>query len=217
MRWLTIPNAFSVLRLLVFVPLTTWLAFQPDRQLAATISLAAFGATDWIDGFLARSLGQVSRVGEILDPIADRLGITIIGIALAMAGWMPWWVVLIVGATDLALGVIGMFRMRRVREGRVTWIGKIRTAILMVAMPAHLLSFAPELAAEPLRTISWWALVVGVALHVVAGFGYARRYLSPTPAETTRSDGYRPAPRAKDRAAAAAETPAERGVTPPAP
>lgn len=196
MRWLTVPNAFSVLRLLVFVPLTVWLVLQPDRQLAATCSLAAFGATDWIDGFLARRLGQVSRVGEILDPIADRLGIIVIGLACAIAGWLPWWAIIAIAAGDLALGAIAAFRMRRVREGKVTWLGKIRTALLMVAMPMHLLSYAPELEPEPLRAISWWMLAIGVALHLAAAAGYARRYLSPSPAAPSRTDGYAPTPRA---------------------
>lgn len=181
MRWLTIPNLVSVARLLLFVPLTVWLVLQPDRQLWATLSLAAFGATDWIDGALARGLGQVSRVGEILDPIADRLGITVIGIAAAAAGWLPWWAVLAIAAADLVLGAIGLARLRQVREGKVSWLGKLRTALLMIAMPAHLLSYAPELDPEPLRTVALWLLAAGVVLHLAAAAGYAARYLAPSP------------------------------------
>lgn len=181
-RWLTIPNAFTLLRLVVCVPLTIWFIVQPDQQLAAAISLGVFGATDWIDGALARALRQESRVGEILDPVADRTGIVLIGLALAMFGYLPWVVIIVIAACDLALGIIGLTRMSRVLDGRVNWIGKARTALLMIAMPVHLVSFAPEFAAAagPLREISFWALMVGTALHAVAASTYAVRYLAPS-------------------------------------
>lgn len=180
-RWLTVPNAFSLLRLVVLVPLTIWFVARPGSELAAAISLAVFGATDWIDGALARGLGQVSRVGEFLDPVADRVGIVCIGLALAVAGYLPWFVVVVIAVCDLCLGVIGLLRLQRVREGTVTWVGKVRTALLMVAMPLHLVSFAPELGrvAEPVRVVAFWILVAGTALHVAAASGYARRYLRP--------------------------------------
>jgi cardiolipin synthase len=158
MRWATLPNAISVARLLVFVPLTIWLAAD-GRALAATLSLAAFGATDWIDGFLARRLGQVSRVGEILDPVADRL------------------VLITIFVCDVTLLVIGLTRLDRVREGRVNLLGKARSAFIMVAMPLHLLSYAAQVPAEPLRGITWWMLAIGTVLHVAAGAVYAVRYL----------------------------------------
>ena len=180
-RWLTIPNLFSLVRLVVCVPLTIWLVGQPGLQLAAAIGFAVFGATDWIDGALARGLGQVSRVGEVLDPVADRVGIVAIGLAVALAGYLPWFVVLVIAVCDVALGFIGLTRLARVREGKVTWLGKVRTALLMVGMPLHLVSFAPELApfAEGLRTTGFWTLVAGTALHVAAATVYARRYLTP--------------------------------------
>lgn len=184
MRWLTIPNLFSLVRLVVCVPLTIWFITQPGMELAAAIGFAVFGATDWIDGALARGLGQVSRVGEILDPVADRTGIVLIGLALALHGYLPWFVIITIAVCDLTLGVIGLFRMSRVREGSVNWLGKIRTALLMVAMPLHLVSFAPEFAqiAEPLRQVAFWMLVVGTLLHVAAAATYAVRYLRAAPA-----------------------------------
>ncbi|MGO2112500.1 MAG: CDP-alcohol phosphatidyltransferase family protein [Pseudoclavibacter sp.] len=185
-RWLTIPNAVTLLRLLVAVPITIWLVSQPDQQIAAAISLAVFGATDWIDGALARALGQVSRVGEILDPVSDRVGIVLIGLALAIFGYLPWIVIVVIVVCDVVLGTIGVTRMSRVLEGHVNQTGKVRTAILMVAMPLHLLSFAPQIPTEPLQTIAFWALMVGTALHAVAASVYAMRYLRPSPsAEAT--------------------------------
>lgn len=192
MRWWTIPNAVSLARLVIFVPLTLTL-MRPGTELAATMSLALFGATDWIDGTLARALKQVSRVGEILDPIADRLGVLIIGAAATIAGYLPWWCIVVIASCDLVLGGIGLARMHRVREGRVTWIGKIRTALLMVAMPLHIVSFAPEVSSETLRTVAMCLLVLGTLLHAVAALGYAKRYLSASPEHPTRTDGVKPA------------------------
>lgn len=180
-RWLTIPNGFTLLRLVVCVPLTIWFVAQPDMQLAAAISLGVFGATDWIDGALARALKQESRIGELLDPVADRTGIVLIGLALAIFGYLPWMVIIVIALCDIALGIIGLTRMSRVLDGKVNYIGKVRTALLMVAMPVHLVSFADTFgsAAEPLRVISYWALMLGTALHVVAAATYAVRYLAP--------------------------------------
>lgn len=192
MRWWTIPNAVSLARLIIFVPLTLAL-LRPGSELAATIALALFGATDWIDGALARVLKQVSRVGELLDPIADRLGVLIIGAAATVAGYLPWRCIAVIGGCDLVLGGIGLARMHRVREGRVTWIGKIRTALLMIAMPLHIVSFAPEVSSKTLRTAALCLLVLGTLLHAVAAFGYAKRYLSASPEHSTRTDGMKSA------------------------
>lgn len=183
MRWLTIPNAVSLLRLVVCVPLTIWFVMQPDMQLAAAISLAVFGATDWIDGAIARAIGQVSRVGEILDPVADRLGIVLIGLALAFEGYLPWIVIVVIAVCDVALGAIGLTRMTRVLAGHVVPIGKARTAFLMVAMPLYLVSFAPQIPDEPLRAISFWLLMAGTAMHAIAASTYAYHYLKPEPRE----------------------------------
>lgn len=192
MRWWTIPNAVSLVRLVVCVPLV--IAFlHPGAELVATCCLVAFGATDWIDGALARLLHQQSRVGEILDPVADRVGLLVIGAAATLAGYVPWWCIPVVALSDVVLAVIGLARLHRVREGRVTWLGKVRTAVLMTGLPLHLVSFAPELAneSETVRAIAWWMLLVGTVLHVAAAASYARRYLSPSPAVPSRTDGVR--------------------------
>lgn len=180
MRWRTVPNLVSLLRLVVFIPLTIWLIAQPDQQLLATVSLVLFGATDWIDGFLARRLNQASRVGEVLDPIADRIGVIAIAIALTLTGIMPAYIVLVIAITDLALGIIGLLRLERVRDGHVLGIGKVRTALIMVGMPLILLSAAPEVATEPMRTIALVVLAIGTGLHLLTTVLYGYRYLAPT-------------------------------------
>lgn len=178
MRWMTIPNLVSLIRLVVFIPLTVWLVFQPGAEIVATLSLVAFGASDWGDGFLARKLDQRSRVGEMLDPLADRVGVILIGFALASAGKLPWYVILTIFVADAALLVIALLRMKRVEHGHVLFIGKLKTALIMVGLPLMLLSFAPQLAPEPMRTIADVLLAVGVAGHVVATGLYAYRFLS---------------------------------------
>lgn len=178
MRWATIPNLVSLLRLVVFIPLTVWLVFQPGAEILATVSLAAFGASDWVDGFLARRLNQRSRVGELLDPLADRVGVILIGFALAAAGKLPWYVIITIFVVDAALLVIALFRMERVEKGHVLLVGKAKTALIMVGLPLMLLSFAPQLSPEPMRTIANVLLALGVVLHVIAAGLYAFRFLS---------------------------------------
>src|SRR4051794_32354879 len=87
---LTVPNLVSFLRLLG-VPLFLYLLLVPHADVAAVIVLAIGGTSDWVDGFLARRLGQVSRLGELLDPLADRLYILATLVALSLRAIVPWW------------------------------------------------------------------------------------------------------------------------------
>lgn len=199
--WATVPNAITVARLVLFMPLITWLILS-DAPVGWTLgALVLFGATDWIDGFTARRLDQTSRLGEILDPLADRVGIVVILAALTIVGYMPWYVVAAILVCDVVLGAIGLGRMDRVRAGRVAMIGKVRTAAVMVAIPARLLAVAADDAARGVTraqaaaggaaecataccTASGAAVVatdvllaVCVVLHVVTAVFYAVRYL----------------------------------------
>ena len=89
-RVLTVPNAVTVVRLLC-IPLFLWLLFGADRQTAAAILLGVLGATDWVDGFLARRFHQVSTVGKVLDPAADRILVGTGVIAIMIHGAVPIW------------------------------------------------------------------------------------------------------------------------------
>ncbi|MBU8578898.1 CDP-alcohol phosphatidyltransferase family protein [Brevibacterium luteolum] len=170
---LTLPNMISVIRLVVLVPIVIWLMREPDDRILATIALAVFGATDWIDGFIARRWNMASRVGAVLDPVADRLGIAFICAAMTVFGILPVWMLLVIVLTDFGLGLVGATRMHATQDSHVTWLGKIRTALIMTGLPLLLLGSAPKLADTPIETIALVLLSIGVVLHLAAGIHYA--------------------------------------------
>jgi cardiolipin synthase len=132
---LTVPNVVTVLRL-AFIPLFLWLLFGRDEPVAAAALLAALGATDWVDGFLARRLDQVSELGKILDPTADRIFMGTVVISLLVHGDLPPVIAIatlarevLVSVAVLALAAAGARRID------VQWVGKAGTLALMVALP----------------------------------------------------------------------------------
>src|SRR3954453_5586058 len=98
----TLPNAVSMLRLLG-VPLFLWLVLGPEADVLALLVLMLSGFTDWLDGYLARRLNQTSKLGEILDPVADRLYNLAGVVGLAARDIIPWGVPLMLPARDLFL------------------------------------------------------------------------------------------------------------------
>ncbi|MFB9775799.1 CDP-alcohol phosphatidyltransferase family protein [Brevibacterium otitidis] len=169
----TLPNFISVARLVLLVPLVIWLMRDPDGRILATVALAVFGATDWIDGFIARRWDMTSRVGAILDPVADRLGIALICLAMTVFGILPLWMLLVIVLTDVGLGIVGATRLHATASSRVTWLGKIRTALIMTGLPLLLAGTARVLADTPVGAIALALLSVGVVLHLAAGIHYA--------------------------------------------
>lgn len=184
--WLNVPNAISVVRLVVLVPVVIWLMSMPEHRIAATIALAVFGATDWIDGFWARRFGQVTRVGEILDPVADRLGITLICVAMTWFGILPLWMLAVIVLTDVFLGIVGTVRLDATATSHVSWLGKGRTTLIMTGLPILLLSTASQLPDTPLHQVGTFLLSAGVVLHLAAGVDYAIRLIR-TPRSRTAS------------------------------
>lgn len=131
---LTIPNAISLGRV-ALVPLFLWLLFGADAPMPAGILLGVIGATDWIDGFLARRLGQVSELGKLLDPVADRLAITAAVVGGWVAGVLPWPVALalVVRETLLAVGAL-LAAWRWGIRVEVRFLGKVATFALYSAI-----------------------------------------------------------------------------------
>lgn len=139
-RILTIPNLITVVRLCL-LPVFLWLLFARDDRASAGWLLAAVGSTDFFDGYIARRFNQVSNLGKILDPVADRL-LFFVGVGgIAVDGSVPLWFAgavlvreaLVAGAT-LTLGALG------VRRIDVTWFGKAYTFLLMISFPLFLAS-----------------------------------------------------------------------------
>lgn len=171
--WATLPNAVTLLRLILLVPVCVLLVRGGPDTLSVVL-LLVWALTDWIDGFAARALGQVSRVGEALDPIADRLGLVGIVLALALAGLLPWSALVVILVVDAVVAAITSRAALRESLG-VSIVGKARTAILMVAvfLLAAAGAWAPGLVGA-VQVLLW----IGVALHAVAGAGYVRRALA---------------------------------------
>lgn len=169
--WRTAPNLVTLGRFALIGPIVT-LLLTGGRPVVVAVLAILFGATDWLDGLLARKLGQESRVGEIIDPLADRLGIVCIGLALAVSGAAPWWVVLVILVVDAAVGSVALARHRS-RRLAVTGLGKARTAVIVVSVIAVLLGGAPG--AGWLMVAGQTGLVLGAVLHAAAGAGYLRQ------------------------------------------
>lgn len=184
---LTIPNLFTVLRL-AGVPLFVYLALGPRADGWAVAVLAIGGTSDWVDGFLARRLGQVSRLGELLDPLADRLYIGATVIVLTVREVVPLWFTLALLVREAVLGV-GLLVLRRYGYGppAVHYVGKTATFVLLVALPTLLLAAAVPGAhgwAHPAGwALAWW----GLALYWVAAVLYASQVVGVVRAGGGRS------------------------------
>jgi cardiolipin synthase len=181
--WLTWANAITVVRL-ALLPVFLWLLFSTDHRAIAAWLLGFLGATDWIDGFVARRLHQVSRVGKVIDPVADRLLVMVGLLAVAGAAGVPWWFALttlarelVVSLLTLVLAALGAARID------VLWWGKVSTFALMTTFPLFLLTTNPHHA--PLETwqrltrdFTWVIGVMGLALAWIVLFGYVKPALA---------------------------------------
>jgi CDP-diacylglycerol--glycerol-3-phosphate 3-phosphatidyltransferase len=169
---LTIPNALSFLRLLG-IPLFCWLALGPEADVAAVTVLAVSGATDYLDGRLARALGQTSRVGELLDPLADRLYILATLVVLSIREVIPWWLAALIVARDVILtATLPVLRRYGYGPLPVHVLGKAATFNLLYAFPLLLLGDGPGTASEVARVIGWAFAIWGTAIYWWAGVLY---------------------------------------------
>ena len=168
----TIPNVISFVRLLG-VPLFLYLLLGPQHDVAAVIVLMVGGTTDWVDGFVARRMNSVSRLGELLDPFADRLYILAILIGFTLRDVVPYWLTGALLLRELVLG-IALLVLRRHGYGPppVHYVGKTGTFVLLAAFPVVLLAYAvPSIDrwAGPIGWgLAWWAL----GLYWAAGVLY---------------------------------------------
>jgi cardiolipin synthase (CMP-forming) len=173
---LTVPNAVTLLRL-VLMPVCAWLLATAHFG-AGLVLTAVVGATDWVDGWLARRIGQVSRLGQLLDPLADRLLIASVVVALLVREVLPWQVVVLLLARDLVL-LIGwpLLRRRGVQPPEVVWIGKAATFDLLCALPLLIWGESSFVAAGLAHALGNLLLWLGVPLYYVAGAVYVRMAL----------------------------------------
>lgn len=156
-RVLTAANVISFARLLG-VPLFLILLFAADRKAAAVVVLAVGGTTDWVDGWVARRFGQVSRLGELLDPAVDRLYIAATVVALTIEGVLPLAFTAALVLRELVMGgCLAVLRRYGFGPPPVHYVGKTGTFLLLAAFPIILL-------AKAMPSIAWWASPVGWGL-----------------------------------------------------
>jgi cardiolipin synthase len=171
-RVLTAPNVITLVRLLC-IPLFLWLLFGAHRQTFAALLLAVLGTTDWIDGYVARRYHQVSTLGKVLDPAADRILVGAAVIAVIVHGAVPLWFGVatlareaLVSVMVLLLAALGASRIN------VLWVGKAGTFGLMVAYPGFLLSYGTASWQGPFRVAAWVIGAIGLTLAWVAAASY---------------------------------------------
>jgi cardiolipin synthase len=172
-RVLTLPNLLSAIRL-AGVPLFLWLVLGPEADGWALALLMVSGITDFLDGWLARRLNQTSVVGQILDPVADRLYILAVVVGLALRDVIPWWAALSLPLRDLLMwGLVPLLRTRGYSALPVHFLGKAATFNLLYAFPLLLLGDGEGIVAT-LATVFGWAFAIwGIGLYWWAGILYA--------------------------------------------
>lgn len=178
---ITLPNLVTVARLCC-LPLFLWLLFGREDRAAAAWLLAGLGISDWVDGFLARRLGQVSELGKVLDPVADRLLFFVGAGGILIDGSVPTWFAVtvlvretLVGGATVVLAALGARRID------VTWFGKAGTFGLMIALPLFLAHHSDLSWADTAGILAWVAGIPGLALSLYAAVLYvplARRALA---------------------------------------
>lgn len=171
-RILTIPNLLSFGRLLG-VPYFFWLIVGPHADGLALVVLVISGATDWLDGYLARRLQQFSRLGELLDPLADRLYILAALGALYIRDLLPVWVVVALISRDLVLAsLLGRLKKRGITGLPVHFVGKAATMNLLYALPLILMGTFTNNIGHVAHIIGWAFLIWGVAMYWYAAILY---------------------------------------------
>ena len=183
-RILTVPNMLSFLRLLG-VPLFLWLILVPQADGWALVVLMVAGFTDWLDGKIARATNTISRLGQLLDPLADRLYIAATLIGLAIRSIVPWWLVVLLLARDVVVGAfLALLKRRGITGLPVHFLGKAATFNLLYAFPLLLLGDGADAAGidyhDVARVVGWAFAIWGTVLYWWAGVLYieqARRIL----------------------------------------
>lgn len=171
-RILTVPNVLSFLRI-ALIPVFVALIVDPDTTFSGILLFAVVVSTDWVDGFAARRLGQVSELGKVLDPVADRLAIAAGLIALAVRGAFPWWAAALILVRDLVILVVGavVLSRRHVRLD-VRPIGKVATFSLMCAIAWISWGNLGYGLDDAALTLGWLSFVVGILEYYVAAALY---------------------------------------------
>jgi cardiolipin synthase len=172
-KYLTAPNLFTLVRLCC-IPIFLYMLFGRDNLPAAAFMLGGLGATDWVDGWLARHFNQVSEFGKMFDPTADRLLFIVSITGILIKGIEPTWFFWAVGAREVVIGgtiaiATVVFKMQRFD---VTWWGKMATFLLMFAIPGFMLGASDFPGHSAFLVASWILAVPGLVLSYYTAITY---------------------------------------------
>lgn len=164
----TVPNAITVVRIALIIVFVALLVRHEDGWAIAALAVA--GVSDFLDGYLARRLGQTSALGRVLDPAADRLLTLAVIIGLAWRDIIPWWLVVVLVARDVVVGIV-LLRLttRKLPTPVVTFLGKTATAVLYVFLPLAYLTFDRS---DPIHAVALVGATVGAVLYWGSGVQY---------------------------------------------
>lgn len=170
-RVFTVPNLLTVLRFMG-VPLFIWLVLAQKEYGFAVLVLAVMAGTDWVDGYVARRFDQASKLGRVMDPLADRLALISVAITLVIAGVVHWLYLAALVVPDAVLLVLTLFYFHGHPDLPVSRIGKIRTGLLLLGTPMLVLSRLDVPLAGVLYLAAWVVLGLGLAGHWIAAYNY---------------------------------------------
>jgi cardiolipin synthase (CMP-forming) len=176
-RVVTVPNMLSVVRL-VLVPVFLYLLLVVHADAWATGILMFTGASDWADGKIARLMNQSSRLGELLDPLVDRIYMITIPVAFGLRHFVPWWIVaVLIGRDVLLAATLPALRSRGLSALPVTYIGKAATFCLMSGFPLILLGQFGALWSRVVLAIGWGFLIWGLATYLWSFVLYTMQFV----------------------------------------
>lgn len=170
-RVFTIPNLLTVARFMG-VPLFVWLVLAQKEYGAAVVVLAVMGCTDWIDGYVARRFDQASKLGRVLDPIADRLALIAVAVTLVIAGVVHWLYLAALVIPDAILLVLTLSFFGGHPDLPVSAVGKVRTGLLLLGTPLLVLSRLDTAFSGELLVAAWIVLGLGLIGHWIAAYNY---------------------------------------------
>lgn len=176
MLWWTLPNAISLGRLLLIGVFLWWMFGEPTHRLAAAILLAVLGATDWVDGYIARAQNVRSRVGAFVDPFADLLLLLVAGVSLVIVDALPLWFALLVLVREVLVLAVGLWLLltRGIAGLNVNVVGKAGAFCLFFSLPFFLGSSVLE-DTEWLRRLAWGFGIVGAGCYWWSLKDYAKQ------------------------------------------
>lgn len=172
-RIATWPNLITFLRL-CFLPVFLWLLLVREERGYAALILGGLGATDWVDGWVARRFNQISEFGKKFDPTADRIMFVVTLVAIMIDGSAPLWFCYAVLFREAVFGAIVavltlFFSMERFD---VSYLGKWATFILMFVFPGFVMGESGIPGAEFFTVFAWIAGPIGLALSYYTAFTY---------------------------------------------